>query len=133
MAQAAGQEWREGRDQLTLDLALSSLGVQTLWITFLHHTQRRIDVHFDKWNLCRVILVEFPREIPVRLVRRYKGSEGDTAGQGEEERNFAYPSNVFDPGCGVEPEVLASSVSEAPPRTQTLGPDIGVGIDDGFE
>ena len=122
MAQAAGQEWREGKDQLTLDLALSSLGVQTLWITFLYHTQRRIDVHFDKWNLRRVILVEFPREIPVRLVRRDKGSEGDTAGQGEEERDFANPSNVFDPRCGVETEVLVSSVSEAPPRTQTLGP-----------
>lgn len=68
-----------------LDLAGSSLLVQSLGIPLLSDLNRHLDVYLDELNLALlVLLVQLPRHLAILLVRADETRQGDGRGVGEE-------------------------------------------------
>jgi hypothetical protein len=60
----------------------------------LDDAQGRIDVDLDEGDRGVVLGVQVSREVPVGLVRRDEGREGEGAGQGEEQGDLADSSDL---------------------------------------
>jgi hypothetical protein len=79
---------------LTFDFPSSGLLVKPLGIPLLDHAQRRIYVDLDERDGRAVLCMQFTREGAVRDVGGDEGCEGERAGRGEEERDFAYTTDL---------------------------------------
>lgn len=81
------------------DFPLSSLLVQTLWITFLGLLDRDVDPDLDKWDTrfttWPLRLVQFPCKISIRSVGRNKARDRDSSGVGEKLRDLGDTTDVF--------------------------------------
>ena len=85
---------RGGNTREILDLAFPRFGVETLRVTLLDDGKGRVDVDLDEGDRRGMLLVERSGEVTVGLVGRDEGGEGERAGEGEEEGDFAYSSDL---------------------------------------
>jgi len=89
-----GRFVRCGDTGKVFDLSFPGLGVETLGVTLLDDGKGRIDVDLDEGDRGGMLLVQRSGEITVGLVRRDEGRKGEGAGEGEEEGDFAYSSDL---------------------------------------